>query len=209
VFWSSGRYNGLRNRIYNAYRYHMFGTVCSDVPLLDTMFSMMRSDVNVSLGAQKACMREAELFHYISQHFRPDGTIQSACCDEQIVCQHSRRAGIPHEFLEQRVLANFMYQMRVSTTDRFLAITQGGHLGLVSKECQVGDGLCLMLGSTVPLVLRSVWGGDIDGEKCAQFFGDSYVHGVMNGEAMETFKSQVALHGLESASQDLTLYCLV
>ena len=195
LFWNTGRFGALRRALFNAYKHHMFGTVCSET--------------NVSLGAHDSNMSKVELIDYVSRHFRLDGTIQSLCCNGH-VCQHSRRAGVPHEFLEQSVLAMLIEEMKTCITDRVLAETQGGHLGLVSKECRVGDELCLLLGSTVPLVLRKVGcSGGTDGQECAHFFGDSYVHGVMDGEAMETFKSQVAARSLDSASQDLTLYCLV
>jgi hypothetical protein len=59
---------------------------------------------------------------------------------------------------------------------RKLARTEKGYLALVPAETRVGDSVGLFKGGKTPLVVRPV--GD-----SWQLVGDSYVHGIMNGEA--------------------------
>jgi hypothetical protein len=63
---------------------------------------------------------------------------------------------------------------------RRLCWTERGYLGLVPSEARLGDEVWLLKGCRVPLVLRRVG----DGED-RELVGDSYIHGVMYGEAFE------------------------
>jgi len=73
---------------------------------------------------------------------------------------------------------------------RRLAWTEAGRLALVPRETRAGDGVALVKGGDMPLVIRPCGddGGGTDGKAVgAQWtlVGDSYVHGVMYGEAWD------------------------
>jgi hypothetical protein len=74
-------------------------------------------------------------------------------------------------------LDGFRAAVQVSWGKRF-AILDSGHIGIVPQHAAVGDELVVLLGCTMPLVLRRV------GESNHALIGESYVHGVMDGEAM-------------------------
>jgi len=44
----------------------------------------------------------------------------------------------------------------------------------------IGDKMCILLGGCVPFVLRDT------GDGCFRFIGECYIHGIMDGEAMES-----------------------
>lgn len=58
--------------------------------------------------------------------------------------------------------------------------TNHGHLGSSVEGIRVGDLVCIMDGAQVPYVLRQ---SGIEGQY--EFLGDAYVHGFMEGEAMD------------------------
>ena len=60
-----------------------------------------------------------------------------------------------------------------------LCLTSKGCLGQVPHSTQIGDKVCIFLGSAVPHVLRKT--GD-DG--FYRLLGTAYIHGIMQGEAM-------------------------
>ncbi|KAK3313959.1 heterokaryon incompatibility protein-domain-containing protein [Apodospora peruviana] len=64
--------------------------------------------------------------------------------------------------------------------------TEGGRLGQVRKEAQVGDSVCVIFGAEVPYVIRPIEAEDHGGEgvRCYRLIGDAFVHGVMQGEAL-------------------------
>ena len=57
-------------------------------------------------------------------------------------------------------------------------MTRKGFVGLVPGDAAEGDVICVFIGVKVPFVLRE----DEDGY---QLLGDCYVHGIMEGEALE------------------------
>jgi Heterokaryon incompatibility protein (HET) len=62
--------------------------------------------------------------------------------------------------------------------NRRLIITSGGWIGLAPAETQEGDFVCVLRGCCVPVVLRK------EGDHFL-FVGDSYIHGLMDGLAMD------------------------
>jgi hypothetical protein len=61
---------------------------------------------------------------------------------------------------------------------RFCA-TSGGRLGQVPRGAAVGDLICVFYSGSVPYVIRPVDNGFFT------FVGECYVHGLMDGEAMQ------------------------
>jgi hypothetical protein len=67
--------------------------------------------------------------------------------------------------------------VRDCTRHRRLASTNRGRLGLVRSKVRLGDLIVVLLGCSVPVVLRK------SGQQYV-LFGETYIHGIMNGEAM-------------------------
>jgi hypothetical protein len=88
---------------------------------------------------------------------------------------------------------------RLLYTNQFwqFAVTQEKYLALVPAGTKPGDVVCIFSGSPTPCVLRPA-----DGKDRYFFWGEAYVQGVMQGEAMPL---SVGLQGLAA----LTLFCLV
>jgi hypothetical protein len=62
---------------------------------------------------------------------------------------------------------------------RRFVITKHGRLGWCPHTCQEGDVISVLAGGRVPFVLRKC------GENQYQLVGDAYIHGIMDGEAVE------------------------
>jgi hypothetical protein len=74
--------------------------------------------------------------------------------------------------------------------------TDTGYLGLGHRSLEVGDKIYILMGGDVPLVLRP-----FDG-KTFRFRGESYVHGIMDGEALPIPKTDEGILS-HSATKDL------
>jgi hypothetical protein len=74
--------------------------------------------------------------------------------------------------------AKFLRRVQAVTWDRRLVRLMDGSLGLVPEDTEPEDSVCILFGCDVPVVLRKqvndTW----------KFIGEAYVHGVMDGEAM-------------------------
>jgi hypothetical protein len=64
---------------------------------------------------------------------------------------------------------------------RMLMTTKKGYVGFVPKRSRAGDLVFVLMGSDVPLVLRRCEEG------MYRLVGECYVHGIMEGEAMDAF----------------------
>jgi hypothetical protein len=74
---------------------------------------------------------------------------------------------------------------RIFTTGygRRLLITAQGFIGMARNEAQQGDIVCILLGCSIPVILRP----SAD-HLSYKLVGESYIQGVMDGEAMEGLK---------------------
>lgn len=63
--------------------------------------------------------------------------------------------------------------------------TDNGRLGLGPDDCQAGDVVVLFLGGHTPFVIRRN-----DGKATYSFIGESYVQGLMDGEALELLEDE-------------------
>ena len=74
-----------------------------------------------------------------------------------------------------------MFKAHVSNMlrQRRFFITKKGYFGLAHQEVEVGDEVCVLVGCSVPVVLRFHERGQY------LFLGDAYVQGWMNGEMLE------------------------
>ena len=90
----------------------------------------------------------------------------------------------------------FTHQMLVACYGRKFAVTERRYMALVPHCTETGDRIAIILGAPVPFVVREsgdVLGkGDILERKLVDFrqvvnlVGDAYVHGIMEGEALES-----------------------
>jgi hypothetical protein len=82
----------------------------------------------------------------------------------------------------QEVAIKSCYHRSIYTTKR-------GYIGIGPNAMQVGDICCVLLGGSIPFILR-------EKEGYHQLVGDAYLHGIMKGEAMKgdeagEFKEQI------------------
>ncbi|XMA11456.1 hypothetical protein WAI453_004247 [Rhynchosporium graminicola] len=62
---------------------------------------------------------------------------------------------------------------------RSFVITEQGYIGMAPLKSKIGDIVTVLEGGYVPFILRELEGGGY------QFIGESYVHGIMEGEALQ------------------------
>ena len=74
----------------------------------------------------------------------------------------------------------FWLDMRLVCDGRCFLVTRNGYFGLGPWIARPGDLCCVLLGATVPFVLRSA---DDQGTR-HKLVGEAYVHGLMRGEAV-------------------------
>jgi hypothetical protein len=69
---------------------------------------------------------------------------------------------------------------------RLFTSEEHGWMGLAPTAARIGDIICILYGCSVPVILRPFFEGEIDdGETYFLFVGECYVHGMMDGEAIE------------------------
>lgn len=78
---------------------------------------------------------------------------------------------------EQPLLAHF-YAMHGATMRRAFLNTSKGYMGLGPESAEPGDLICVLLGGSVPYMLRQIG-------HHYRFLGECYIHGIMDGEAMK------------------------
>jgi hypothetical protein len=76
---------------------------------------------------------------------------------------------------------------------RRLITTDKGYIGMVSRRARKGDLVCVLFGCSIPVVLRKFSTGCSENSKedSYEFIGECYLHGFMNGEALENERSEV------------------
>lgn len=79
---------------------------------------------------------------------------------------------------EATVLEAAQRAVSVQLTRR-LMISANGYIGLATKRVRSGDLICILFGCSTPVLLRPNDGGGF------QLVGECYVHGLMEGKAME------------------------
>jgi hypothetical protein len=78
------------------------------------------------------------------------------------------------------------------TVGRNMCVTNAGYLGRVPMGSAIEDKICILFGGCVPFVLRE------SGDGFFKFIGECYIHGIMDGEAMEG-------QDIESLNQDFAI----
>lgn len=80
---------------------------------------------------------------------------------------------------EQCDRPEFADSVRSIINRKVLFITDQNFLGLAEQGCRIGDTVCIFLGGAVPFIIQTQSGGKY------RLHGEAYVHGVMDGEALE------------------------
>jgi hypothetical protein len=70
---------------------------------------------------------------------------------------------------------------------KFFVSSNNNYIGLAPRAAQVGDFICILYGCTVPVLLRRQ--EDMNGKEYFQVVGESYVHRMMDGEALAITKA--------------------
>jgi hypothetical protein len=83
------------------------------------------------------------------------------------------------EYLKDPDIDMLVDLVDVMSSRRSFVITKHGRLGWCPHTCQEGDVISVLAGGRVPFVLRKC------GENQYQLIGDAYIHGIMDGEAVE------------------------
>jgi hypothetical protein len=112
--------------------------------------------------------------HDVLAHMLRTGLSQ--CEVLRIVGLEERRFG---RWFERRM--DFIEVLEPVMFMRRFFMTEMLYFGFGAKSLRVGDKVVVLLGGKVPYIVRRV-----DGENGVyRFVGDAYVHGIMNGEAVE------------------------
>jgi hypothetical protein len=67
---------------------------------------------------------------------------------------------------------------------RRLITTNKGHIGMGPCRVRKGDGICVLLGCSIPLILQPR-----QGQPSYQVVGECYLHGFMDGEVLKELES--------------------
>jgi len=96
--------------------------------------------------------------------------------------------------LYDRDVANFNLTYHSTTKNRKFVVTEKGRFGFAPLEVLAGDLVAILDGGRVPYILRPDAMGrehrGVDGvsNTCYNILGDSYIHGIMQGEAPKLFE---------------------
>ena len=75
------------------------------------------------------------------------------------------------------------------TRNRKFCITELGRMGLVPASTETGDRIVVLFGMQTPVVLRTLAPVSVDAHPaCYQLLGESFVHGLMDGEAIRAME---------------------
>lgn len=88
-----------------------------------------------------------------------------------------------------RMNRNKIPPSKILAFHRALFRTGRGFVGISSRHVRVGDAVALFRGGKMPLVIRETEGGTW------HVVGDSYVHGIMNGEEFDGSRCNVLCIG--------------
>jgi hypothetical protein len=86
------------------------------------------------------------------------------------------------EFLKNNWIPSsvFINSAQKFTIARNMCVTARGYLGRVPMGSEIGDKICILFGGSVPFILQDT------GDGYFKFIGECYIHGIMDGEAMQS-----------------------
>ena len=98
---------------------------------------------------------------------------------EEVVSNLDREEG-RKEGGEVGEVGTYAMQMYAASRFRRFVVTENGFMGLVPFCAEAGDRVCIFLGSSTPFLIREKESSSFE------LVGDAYIHGVMDGEALES-----------------------
>jgi hypothetical protein len=111
--------------------------------------------------------------------------------------QAAKASGEVLEALEQALISEsqdatssgsadrYFYDISLACKGRCFFVTESGYFGVGPYIMKRGDKCVLIKGARVPFVLRNAEAEDIGKPRSYKVLGESYVHGIMNGELVE------------------------
>jgi hypothetical protein len=82
-----------------------------------------------------------------------------------------------------RIVVSFLRRVQSVIWNRKFFVSKANRwIGLAPTDARVGDLICILYGCSVPVILRPQ---TVDGRDVWILIGECYVHGLMDGEAME------------------------
>ena len=99
-----------------------------------------------------------------------------------------KETGISQDSVLDREVAMTLRIVQTTSRQR-LFFTNTGYMGLCQESCVMGDQVWLLMGNDMPCILRK-----LDTEPVThQFLGESYVHGIMDGEYLVEIRKEPGL----------------
>ncbi|KAL1645065.1 hypothetical protein SLS61_008498 [Didymella pomorum] len=97
--------------------------------------------------------------------------------DAQTVAERTKAERVyePADGSTLDALAGFHRRLQSTVKNRRFVVTKRGYIGIANDDVRRGDKVCLLHGGRMPVILRQV-------EENFAFFGEAYVHGMMQGE---------------------------
>jgi len=99
------------------------------------------------------------------------------------------RRSTPMTLEQEDKLKGINVSVQTATTGRVFFITEQGYMGLGPAHVEIGDDVAVLAGGHTPFILRPTQEKEIDRDygvqQCYKLIGDCYVHGLMDGEAVE------------------------
>ena len=104
--------------------------------------------------------------------------------------------------IDARILIDALMARDRINIKRRMITTRRGYVGMALEEVLKDDIICVLLGCSMPMVLRSVGlgsDGEIGREVAYKIVGECYIHGIMGGEAMKLLDTNtVSVRGTSS-----------
>ena len=97
--------------------------------------------------------------------------------------------GTPLTKAHDALVSKFVQRVQEVVLNRRLINTNCGRLGLAPYRAKKGDFVCILFGCSVPILLRRHEDADTR-EEYFQLIGECYIHGIMEGEALELARSE-------------------
>jgi len=122
-------------------------------------------------------------FHRARERLRPFKANFSAYLVRLLKIEGQQVPQSLHKAAETGDWTQWEWLPRDNCWNRVLFNTLNGYMGLGPKVSKPGDVVCVLGGGMVPILLRPANG-------YFQVVGESYVHGIMEGEAVQLWKDK-------------------
>jgi hypothetical protein len=99
-------------------------------------------------------------------------------CKKEELVEHMRRSCIPDQE-GSKALEALCVSLEIGTRHRRFIMCGGNQIGAAPEETQKGDVVCVLMGASVPVILRKTARPDE-----YEFVGECYLHGFMDGEVL-------------------------